>query len=272
MLHDTAHDTIPRADAPRPGSHDTALRTGALVRHNMMLMLREPGPMVSRLAMPLVAVVVFEPLYRAAMPGGKSAGVGQAVTGMLVLFSLLALSIVGQSILLERSWHTWDRLRTTSLRPAELLVGKAVPTLAVLLTQEVLVLGFGTVVLGMRVADVGLLALAVLVWSTTLLCVGTALGTLLRSQAEFSAVQDIGSFVFTSLGGALVPLAAMPGWARHLAPVSPAYWAMSALRGAVTGETTQVWRAIVVLLAVAAVAACLAGWRINRGWGRSALL
>ncbi|HEX5404881.1 MAG TPA: hypothetical protein VFX16_21540 [Pseudonocardiaceae bacterium] len=73
-------------------------------------MLREPGPLLSRLLMPLVAVVVFEPLYRAAMAGGRAAGAGQAVTGMLVLFSLLALSIVGTSILTERSWHTWDRL------------------------------------------------------------------------------------------------------------------------------------------------------------------
>lgn len=261
MPHDVSHPP-----------NDALLRTGALARHNAMLMLREPGPMLSRLLMPLVAVVVFEPLYRAAMAGGRAAGVGQAVTGMLVLFSLLALSIVGTSILTERSWHTWDRLRTTPLRPSELLIGKAVPTLVVLLAQEVLVLGFGVAVLGMRVADVGLLALAVLVWSTTLLCVGTALGTLLRSQAEFSAVQDIGSFVFTSLGGALVPLAAMPGWARHIAPVSPAYWAMSALRGAVFGDAGQVWRAVVVLLGVALVAAGLAAWRINRGWGRSKLL
>jgi ABC-2 type transport system permease protein len=252
--------------------HDTALRTRALVRHNAVLMLREPGPLLSRLLMPLVAVVVFEPLYQAATAGGRAAGVGQAVTGMLVLFSLLALSIVGTSILTERSWHTWDRLRATPLRPAELLAGKAIPVLGMLLAQQVLVLGFGVVVLGMRVADVRLLALAVAVWSVTLLCVGTALGTLLRSQAEFSAVQDIGSFVSTSLGGALVPLAAMPGWARHLAPASPAYWAMSALRGAVAGESAQVLRAVVVLLAIAVAAAVLAGWRLSRGWGRSTLL
>ena len=174
-----------------------------------------------------------------------------------------------------------------------------------LLAQQLLVLGFGVVVLGMRVADVRLLAVAVLAWATTLLCVGTALATVLRSQAEFSAVQDIGSFVATSLGGALVPLAALPGWARHLghaqadhaavrqvggaggmhantieaglaarhlAPASPAYWAMSALHGAVVGASGQVWRAAGVLLAVALVAAAVAAWRIGRGWRRSTLL
>ncbi len=252
--------------------HDSLLRTGALVRHNTMLLLREPGPLASRLLMPLVAVLVFEPLYKAAMAGNSSAGAGQAVAGMLVLFSLLALSIVGTSILAERSWHTWARLRATPLRAEELLLGKALPAWVALLVQQAVILGFGRLVLGMRVADIGLLALSVVGWSTTLLCVGTALGTVLRSQAEFSAVQDIGSFLCTALGGALVPLAAMPGWARHLAPASPAYWAMSALRGAVTGDPSQVWRALLVLLGIAAVAAALAAWRLSRGWGRSALL
>jgi ABC-2 type transport system permease protein len=64
----------------------------------------------------------------------------------------------------------------------------------------------------------------------------------------------------------------MPGWARHIAPLSPAYWAMSALRGAVAGESAQVTSALLVLLGIAAAAALLAGWRINRGWGRSTLL
>jgi ABC-2 type transport system permease protein len=253
-------------------SLDATVRTRALVRHNTTLLLREPGPLLSRLLMPLVAVLVFEPLYRAALDGGRAAGVAQAVIGMLLLFSLLALSIVGTSILTERSWHTFDRLRATPVRPAEMLLGKAIPVLGMLLAQQVLVLGFGVVVLGMRVADVGLLAVAVVAWALTLLCVGTALGTVLRSQAEFSAVQDIGSFVATSLGGALVPLAALPGWARHLAPASPAYWAMSALHGAVAGATGQVWRAVAVLLAIALVAAAVAAWRLGRGWQRSTLL
>lgn len=249
---------------------DAGIRIAALIRHNTIMLLREPGPLASRILMPLVGVVVMEPLYQAAQ--GRAAGAGQAVTGMLVLFSLLALSIVGTSILTERAWHTWDRLRTTPVRSAELLVGKAVPVLVVLAAQQFVILGFDALVLGLRVSDVGLLAVGVAVWALTLLCVGAALGTLLRSQAEFGAVADIGGFVFTGLGGALVPLANMPGWARDLAPASPGYWAMSALRGALAGDPAQVLRAAAVLLAVAAVAAGLAAWRINRGWGRSRLL
>jgi ABC-2 type transport system permease protein len=253
--------------------HDTSLRTLALVRHNSTLLLREPGPMISRLVLPVVAVIVFEPLYRSALAGqGRAAGIAQAVTGVLVLFSLLALSIVGTSILTERSWHTWDRVRATPARPLELLAGKAVPAFALLLLQQALVLGLGVVVLGMHVASLGLLAIASVVWALTLMGIGTMLGTLLRSQSEFSSVQDIGSFLSTGLGGALVPLAAMPGWLRDFAPISPAYWAMRALNAAANGAAGELWHAIGVLLAIGVAAGGIAAWRIGRGWGRSAML
>ena len=73
--------------------HESALRTSALVRHNTMLILREPGPIASRMIQPLVFVTLLRPLYEAAQ--GRIAGTEQAVFGTLVTFSLLALSIVG---------------------------------------------------------------------------------------------------------------------------------------------------------------------------------
>lgn len=247
------------------------LRCGALVRHNAMLLRREPGPVLSRLLMPLFAVLVFTPLDRAAV-GNATAGTEQAVTGVLVLFSLLAISVAGSGILVERFWHTWDRLRITPVGAVELLSGKLFPAFMVLLAQQVLVLGFGMVVLGLPAIHCGLLMLAVIAWSVTLLCVGAALGTVARSQAEFSAVQDIGSFLLTSLGGALVPLAALPAMVRAAAPVSPAYWAMSALHAAIAGEVGALFRAIAILLGIAVAAGSIAAWRLNRGWTRSRLM
>ena len=43
----------------------------------------------------------------------------RAGVSTLVTFSLLALSIVGGSILTDRMGHTWDRVRATAARPAE---------------------------------------------------------------------------------------------------------------------------------------------------------
>jgi len=241
-----------------------------LVRHNFTLLLREPGPVLSRLLQPIVLITLMRPLYTAALPG--AAGTVQVVTGMQVMFSLLALSVVGTAILTERTWHTWDRLRATSVRPSVLLTGKAVPAFAMLLTQQAVVLGFGVVAFGLRVANAGLALLAATSWVLALLGMGAALGAVLRSQSELNVAYDIGGVLLSALGGALVPLAKLPGWARAIAPGSPGYWAMSALRSAAAGRAEPTIRASAVLLGIALVFGALAAWRIGRGWSRSRLL
>jgi ABC-2 type transport system permease protein len=275
MLLETAacHDPAFRPPAARPpaGTWPAPLsRIAAVTRHNTMLMLREPGPLASRLILPLVFIALLHPLYLAAQ--GRAAGASQAVIATLVTFSLLALSIVGGSILTERAWRTWARLRMTAIRPAELLAGKAVPVMAALLAQQGLVIGFGVVVLGLHVDGPVLLTLTLLAWTLALLGMGAAIGVLARSLSELSVIYDVGGLILSSLGGALVPLAAMPGWVRHVAPVSPGYWAVSALHSALAGDAAGTLRACAVLGAVAVACGAVAAARIGRGVARSATL
>jgi ABC-2 type transport system permease protein len=248
-------------------------RVSALIRLNTTLLLREPGPVISRLVMPLVLIAVLHPLYKAALVGaGLDAGIQQVVAGILVMFSLLALSIVGSAILTERSWRTWDRLRATPAASWELLVGKAVPAFGVLVVQQVVVLGFAAALFGLNVTDLGLLSIAVLSWVLALLCIGMALGAIARSHSELAIFYDNGGLALTTLGGALVPLAMMPGWAQALAPLSPGYWAMDSYRSALSGNVSSLLQDVTVLLALAAAAGGLATWRITRGWGRAKLI
>lgn len=242
----------------------------AVARHNAILFAREPGPAISRILMPLIFVSLLRPLYQAAQ--GESSGTTQAVAGALVLFSLLGMSLVGWAIVTERGWHTLDRLRATPARTIELVAGKAVPVLALLLAQQAVLIGYAVAVLGLRPANYALLALAVLGWAVTLLGMGTAIGALVRSHSELSVVVDIGGVVLAGLAGALVPLSTMPGWAQAGAPISPGYWAMRAISGALGGDTGSTLRAVAILLAVATVTALLAAARIARGWGRSRFL
>jgi ABC-2 type transport system permease protein len=265
------HRSLPfGADGPlgRAGAgwRDGARRTGAVARHNAMLLLREPGPLASRMVLPLAFLLLLHPLYQAAQ--GRRDGIAQAVIATLITFSLLALSIAGGAILMERTGHTWDRIRATPVRPAELLTGKALPVLAALLAQQALVTGFGVVVLGLHVASVPLLAVALLAWTAALLTLGAAAGLLARSFSELSAAYDIGGMLLSSLGGALVPLAAMPGWIQHAAPASPGYWAVSALRDAMSGSAGGTLRAAAVLLVFALGFALAAALRARRGWER----
>jgi ABC-2 type transport system permease protein len=251
---------------------DAGRRTAAIIRHNTILLLREPGPLASRLILPLLFLTLLHPLYEAAQDhgGGHGAGIGQAVVATLVTFSLLALSIVGGSILTERVWHTWERVRATALRPAELLAGKAVPAMAALLIQQALIIGLGAAAFGLAVRSLPLLALALLAWTLALLGMGAAIGVLARSFSELSMAYDLGGMLLSSLGGALVPLAVMPAWVRHAAPASPGYWAVSALGAALRGDGPATLRAAAVLAAFAVALGLLAALRAGRGAVRSA--
>ena len=252
---------------------DAGYRMTALVRHNTTLMLREPGPVISRLVQPIVLITLMHPLYAAALADeGAQAGTVQVVTGMLVMFSLLALSVVGSGIMTERSWRTWERLRATSARAAELLSAKAVPAFGLLIVLQAEVIAFGVAAFGLRVADPALLVLAVTSWAFALLGMGMALGAMLRSQSELNVAYDIGGILFSALGGALIPLGELPGWARAIAPVSPGYWAMGALRAALLGQVTATLRDACVLAGVTAAAGALAAWRMSRSSPRSRLL
>jgi ABC-2 type transport system permease protein len=247
-----------------------AARTGALVAHNTTLLLREPGPLASRMILPLAFVSLLRPLYEAAH--GVSAGTSQAVVGTLVTFSLLALSIAGGSVLNERVWHTWERLRSTAAHPLELLAGKAVPVMAALLAQQCVVVCFGALAFGMRLGHPVLLAAVLVSWTVTLLGLGTMIGVLVRSHGELSAAYDIGGLLLSSLGGALVPLSTLPGWVRHVAPASPGYWAVGALHAALAGHTGRTSECCAVLGCWALAAGAAAAFRITRGWNRSAKL
>ncbi len=170
------------------------------------------------------------------------------------------------------AWNTWDRLRACGAGPLEMLAGKAVPALAFLVAQQVVVMSVGVLGLGLHVGNPSLLAVAVLGWVVTLLCLGTALGTFARNLGELSAIQDVGGLVLTGLGGALVPLAVLPAWVHQVAEFSPGYWGVQSMRWALDGNARCVFFAEFVLgcFAIAAIAA--AAWRIRRGWQRGQVM
>jgi ABC-2 type transport system permease protein len=174
--------------------------------------------------------------------------------------------VVGTAVLTERIWQTWDRLRVTPASVGELLLGKTIPVFVLLVGQQVLLLVFGTTVVGMPVAGpVALVGLAVLIWSCTLLALGSALAVLVRSHGELSAISDVGALTLSILGGAFAPVSAMPHWLQVIAPLSPGYWAITMYRAAVEDRPGTVLTAAAILCAVAVGAGSLACTRIARG-------
>lgn len=244
----------------------TRIRLGAEVRHQTVLLARDPGPLIGYTLMPLLLITVLRPLYVAVgQLSGHPAlpGIDQAAAGMAVMFSLFALKVVGASMLNERTWNTWDRLRSSPAGPGEILLGKALPMYVALLVQQTVLFGFSALVFGLSpIHGWWALAACIPAWAACVLLLGTAASTLARSPAQLSAAGDVLAIITTILAGALVPAALLPAWLQHLAPFSPGYWAMHAYRAALVGPSSSLARPV-SMLAIFSTLGIVVGIAIN---------
>jgi ABC-2 type transport system permease protein len=53
---------------------------------------------------------------------------------------------------------------------------------------------------------------------------------MLRTSQQLNAIGFLGATLMGALGGALVPISALPAWTRAIAPATPQYWAMRSAR------------------------------------------
>lgn len=235
----------------------------SLIRHNLLLVLRDPAPLASYLVLPILLMSALRPVYAEAL-GSK--GVSQLGAGQAVMFSLFALGVAAAHIFQERDRRTLDRLRAAPLSGWAILVGKLTPLYVVLVLQQILLLSYAILVVGLDLGPNPLLVLAVVaVWSVALLAGAALLGLLVGTNGQLNAAKDLGAMSLSLLGGALVPHALLPAFVQPFAVVSPAYWAISAYRAAFAGDVpgTLLWS--VVLLAIALCVCGLAALRLRRG-------
>lgn len=258
-------DTVPRSSS----AFEAIYRISAIAKHNTIIRLRDPGQAISYVVMPMVLMLVLKPLYVRAVDGGAA----QVSTGLMVMFSVFAISLAGNAILSERTWRTWDRLRVSRAASAELLIGKIAPIFAVMVVQQTLLLTYGVAVIGLPMPTAPQYVLAaIMIWAFALLALGALLAAVVRSHGELSVICDVGALTLSSLGGALVPLSLMPEWAQFVAPASPGYWALNLMQAAVRGDLAGMLTPAAILVAIGLVAGAFAARRLARGWGRGGLI
>jgi ABC-2 type transport system permease protein len=233
-------------------------RASVVARHTTILLARDPGTVLAYSVMAMVLLAVLRPVYERLGTGGGPA-IDQQAPGVAVMFTLLALDIAGQSLLAEREWHTWDRLRAGSVGPATVLAGKAVPLAGLFAAQQAVLFVFAAAVYGFGIAAGSWrLALLVAAWSVCVACMGLAVGAWVRSQGQLSAAADVGALAVTCLSGSLVPLAILPHWVARAAPWTPGYWALCGFRSAVEGDSGMFAKSLAVLAGISAAAIALA--------------
>jgi ABC-2 type transport system permease protein len=220
-------------------------------------------------AMPLLLILFVRPIWRYVLTGQGYAhanGAEQAVPGMAVMFAFFFVGSVGFSFFREHGWGTWDRLRASQARPAEIMMGKVAPLLLIAAAQQAVLFLAGAALFGLRIRG-SIVALIVVAasFAVCLVAFSVAVVAVARSIQQVNLVQTLGTMLFAGLGGALAPTALLPGWARAMSPATPSYWALRGYRSVILngGALPSVVLPAGALLAFAAGFTFLALWRFR---------
>lgn len=227
---------------------------GAVVRHEYDVFARDPVPLVLMFLMPTVLSYFLSPIYRpyGAQPGDHPVGAVQSVPGMATTFAFFGIAVVGLSVFREHAWETWNRLLASSLHGAELIIGKMVIPLTLIVLQFVLLTAFGVIVLGMpmRGSWVAVVVMGIF-FGATLTILGMMIANLAGTLAQVNMISNLCLVVLGALGGGLIPVAQLPGWAQPVAPLTPSYWAIKSLQETATGGAQ--WHELISACGVLAV-------------------
>ena len=235
-------------------------RVRAVARHDLRILRQDPAFLIIFTIVPLAFMAFNINAIGAALavefPGQDLNGAAFMVPGATVLFSGFMVGNLGFGIFREHGWGTWERLRSSPLSPAELMVGKSVVPILTISLQLLVLLGGGALLFDMELrgslAAFVAVAAALAVMEVTL---GFALLSICTSVIQLNALSNAGAMLLGGLGGAVTPVEFLPGWAQAIAPLTPTYWAMQGFREVTlfSGGFSDVLVPLAVLIGFSAV-------------------
>ena len=212
-------------------------RIGVILAHEGRLIRRDPFPILVLVVFPIIDMAFLKAAFKAALvqAGHPNAnGSEQVVPGQAAMMAFFVVSLVTFAFFSEFTWGTWDRLRASQATSIEIVLGKAIPRVAMVLAQFVVVFVAGIVIfdLHIRGETIALIPL-VAAFSVCLVLLGVAVTAFCRTAQQAGSFASAGMVLFGAIGGALVPISVLPDWARAIAPATPTYWVMRGFRAVI---------------------------------------
>ena len=180
--------------------------------------------------------------------------------GMAIFFLLFTISYTARSFFVDRSQGMIERMRAAPVRPAEILLGKAI---SVFVYGVVSLATIGVVTTAAFGADWGaplpavLLGLA-LVFSV--ICLTALVIGLARTQRQAEGIASIIIFGLALLGGDFFFISSAPSTIKHLALLTPNGWAIRGFTDLATigGGLGTIVEPVAAILAISTVVGAIA--------------
>jgi ABC-2 type transport system permease protein len=191
---------------------------------------------------------------------------GNSSAGQLITWSFIPLLALSAMFAYERQKGTLRRLLITPTHRATYLLGTITGQVATALLQMLLLVAFGILVMKLSWGHAPA-ALAVMLFTSILAAaaLGTALGTVVKTEGQAGGLSVMLGMVMALLGGCWYPIELFPQFVRTAVKVLPTCWAMQGLLDIVLRG--QGLRAVLpeagVLLSFALVFFAVGVWRFR---------
>jgi ABC-2 type transport system permease protein len=151
----------------------------------------------------------------------------QSSPGMLVQFTIFGLVTASMILVLERKSRTLQRMLTTSMSRPAIIAGHLLANFLLILVQEIILVVFGQLILGVDYLRQPLAVLLVIVaFALWVAAFGLFISVMAKTEEQVILYSLIAMFLFTALGGGWFPLESTGPAFSAVGHMTPAAWAM----------------------------------------------
>ncbi|MBN1247378.1 MAG: ABC transporter permease [Anaerolineae bacterium] len=178
-----------------------------------------------------------------------------------MLLQVLAANTTAQSIVREMELGTLEQILVTPVRPLELVVGKLIPNVALVVLDQVILTLLGVFWFGVPFrGNVWLFAWLSLVYIVSGLGLGLLISSVARSQKETQQLTGLLMMLSQLLTGFIYPRGPMPPVIKAIGNLIPLTYFLRIVRGIITKGIgiTFLWSDVVALLVYVTVTTTLA--------------
>lgn len=169
--------------------------------------------------------------------GPRPTSVQHNVPAWLVFGMFFVVTTIAGLFVEERKCGALNRLLSLGASPLVLLLAKVLPFVLINCLQASLMLGVGIYIIPLMGGDalslhgIDYLALLTMLLAISLAAISLALlvATLVKSQAQASAIGPMMNILMAAVGGIMVPTFVMPAVMQKLSQFSPMNWALEGL-------------------------------------------
>lgn len=170
---------------------------------------------------------------------------------MAIILLMISALLTSLAITREKELGTLEQLLVSPVRPAEIVLGKIIPYIALAGVDGTLILLVGYAAFGVRVAGSLLfLAAASVVYIFTSLAIGLLVSTVAKKQQQAMLIVLPATLLPTIiLSGFIFPLTSLPLFLRCISCIVPATYYLQVIRGVILKGVglTVLWPPIAVL-------------------------